>query len=265
MKTFCHLIMLLILGLGSACATVGQPAHEDFKPMLTRWQWAWNTTDPDQLVALFHPDSLLAIERDVVPKEMRKEVASLFAAYGKITRIRLIRSYDEATVFAVRIDFEKLPDFPVVFKCRQLQEKTRFFEFLPGQDPGRGSDSKVIDGFLKQWETAWNLKKPEGIIQLYHSFSNIQIDLKNGNRPKSAIEKEILAAIAEFGAINSYALREFKGKTNEYIVAFTYENGTTALATINLQKDQDGAWRIFRFHLNGGERALRTPDSWTAQ
>jgi hypothetical protein len=264
MKTICRVILMFVLGLISACAAIDR-SGSDCRPLLDDWQQAWNSAIPDRLIVLFHPDSLPAIESQVTPEETRRQLAGEFASYGKIIRIRLLRSYDNDTVLATRIDFESIQGFPVVFKCRKKDDDLRFFALLPGQDPTRGSDQKVISGFLKRWETAWNQGRPEAILRQLHSLGRIQLDLKDGRVPKAQIEKEFQAVMAKFGPIRDCTVKGYKDKTNEYIVAVTYAKAGTILAAINLQKDMDGEWRIFSFDLDDGKRAQRTPESWIPQ
>ena len=57
----------------------------------------------------------------------------------------------------------------------------------------------------------------------------------------------------------------FKAETKEFIVAFRYEKKGTVLASMNLQKDAEGEWRIFSMDLDERERALQSLDSWRAQ
>ena len=197
--------------------------------------------------------------------DVGKDIASHMACGGKIKNIQFLRAYDQNTVLATRISFEKLKDFPVVFKCRQKDDKTLFLDFLPGQDPTRHADSKVIEPFLKHWETAWNSGAPDGLLQQMHSFGKIQRDLNDKRVPKTFIDKQFQMLYQELGRIRSHVVKDFKARTNEYLVAFTYESGQTILAAINLQKDHDGEWRIFSFDLDDGDRALRTPDSWNPQ
>jgi hypothetical protein len=264
MKTSFRFILLFLLALAAACASVTDPS-EEFTPMLAKWQWAWNSSNPDRLIALYHPDSMPAIEKEVGGSDIGKDIASHMACGGKIKNIQFLRAYDQNTVLATRISFEKLKDFPVVFKCRQKDDKTLFLDFLPGQDPTRHADSKVIEPFLKQWETAWNSGAPDGLLQQMHSFGKIQRDLNDKRVPKTFIDKQFQMLYQELGRIRSHVVKDFKARTNEYLVAFTYESGQTILAAINLQKDHDGEWRIFSFDLDDGDRALRTPDSWNPQ
>jgi hypothetical protein len=185
--------------------------------------------------------------------------------YGEIRAMRVVGSYDDGKACAVRADFANHADFPVVFLFRKVGDKLMFEEFLPGQNPSTKADEKVIAGFLKSWQKAWNSGDAEAVLKQLHPLGKIPLGIAGGLIPKEEIAREFASMVKEHGKIQSTKVKGYKARTNEYVVEFVYDKPAELTAALNLQKDPEGVWRAFQMDLDSGDRALRDPDSWNCQ
>jgi hypothetical protein len=185
--------------------------------------------------------------------------------YGGIRAMRIVGSYDDGRACAVRADFANHADFPVVFLFRKAGDKLMFEDFLPGQDPSVKADERVIAGFLKGWQEAWNRGDIDAVLKQLHPLGKIPLGISAGFIPREEIAREFASMVKEHGKIQSTKVKGYKARTNEYVVEFVYDKPAKLTAALNLQKGPKGVWRAFQMDLDSGDRALADPMSWNCQ
>jgi hypothetical protein len=260
------LILASILTLATclSCVADGEKGKAFDKP-LKDWQAAWNTKDADKIIALFHPESRAKIKIPSLKKKTQARFTAWIKTTGAIKDIRFIAAYDKGTVCATQIDFEKIKGVPVVFKLKASDKGLVFYEFLPGSDPTRKADNKVIGKFLKEWQAGWNSGDAKFFTKRQHPLGKLPMTLAIRKTPVEQVHQAMKVMVGNLGPIESYKVEAFKARTNEYIITFTYKEAGDVSAAMNIQKDAKGIWQVFSMDINDGERALKNPNSWYSQ
>ncbi len=142
-------VLVSILVFADCSSSCGQekPGKENTEAFIA-WQDAWNSSESNKLIALFH--------RESITQRARQRLSLWKSGFGEISKLKQIASYEDGAIVATRIDFKRIKNFPVVFFLKKADNGMMFVDFLPGRDPTLKGNAKEIQGFLKSWQACWD-------------------------------------------------------------------------------------------------------------
>lgn len=274
-----QLLLLSVLCMLFSCASTPHavPVKPEVQDALNSFQSAWNSDSAEALVKVLDPDyyKYAASTHKAMAEQYKGTIRyvdniykSWVKAFGTIENIRVQKFYEEEKYCYTRVDFQHYKDFPVVFWLSTSEKKKRVGSIMAGQDPTSQLDSALIVPFLTAYMAAWNNKDGLALSEMNHPLNAFPREIKQYEKKVDA--KEATASLSFwghglFGAIKGFDIKAYKPKTSEYIVDFEYTKAGNVMATVNIQKDSVGEWKLFGFNIDDGKLALDNFDDWDMQ
>jgi hypothetical protein len=125
-------------------------------------------------------------------------------------------------------------------------------------DEGPADERAALGEVLPKFQTAWNARDMATFIGLFHPDNPMRRAYEKDESAREGMAKQFKALQDAFGDVKSFEIRGYIAKKKRFVVRVTYEKMDVVAGTFAVRKNDEGAWCVDDFNIDGqGEPELK--------